>query len=64
MIKMSSIAQDASDSLNDYYNELMHKRISLLLELDKLTREMDRVQLAMAKIDESDEQPEGTPCTP
>ena len=51
---MASTAHEAADGLNDLYNELMQKRIALLLELDKLTREMDRVQLAIARIEEEE----------
>jgi hypothetical protein len=51
---MPSTAQDAADALNELYNELMQKRIDLLLELDKIGREMDRLQLAIARIEEND----------
>ncbi len=51
---MPSTAQEAADGLNELYNELMQKRIDLLLELDKLTKEMDRLQIAIARIEEND----------
>lgn len=55
-----STNQDAADHLDSVYNELLNKRVALLKQLDDNRRQMDDILLEVARLEDSEGEPEAT----
>ncbi len=48
---------EAADYLNTVYNNLMNKRVDLLIELDDNRRAMDDISLQIVRLEDAEDEP-------